>query len=563
MDVLLLFATPIITLVLHLGTGLFILRRSRLNPPEKLLASLGISGIVVYLVGFIGYLLDEVPLTSYIILSVSIICLGLSRTTIRSMAANHQVRKIVFATACLMIWAMVLMSLIRCYSGALWYGDWFEHYERTQLFARANQIDVNHRFLNGLYDLPARPPLQNVVAAIATAPAQTHFDSFVFAMTTLNVLIAPAGMLLLPTMARRGRRAVLIYAALLALSPMFVQNATFAWTKLYAGFYALTGLYFYLRAFRQPQSRYLLFSALFFAAGTMVHYSIVPYAIVLLIPLFGRMLSGKLEYWERAIIPLLTALLLISTWVVFSVYYFGFSGTIYTNTTITDTSRLTLVENLIKIARNLRGTFVPTWSEDTRLAQGGVGYWRDRFFLFYQTTLPLMLGIAGICLFVTSRFWRNAKPSSAFWIYYIATVSIIGVMVHGGAVMFGGLAHVGLTPLAVHGIGVVAIALLGIRDKFWLRLITLGYLIDAVFGILIHWFLQSRTIPLSIVDGVARWDSDPNLTMAAYSNLILKKNWNLLFPLDHWPMMRWPLLFLVALTLGWLVMFIVRPKKPV
>ncbi|HQY88338.1 MAG TPA: hypothetical protein PK402_06750, partial [Tepidisphaeraceae bacterium] len=515
----------------------------------------------VYLAGFFGYLVDQLQWVSWITIVVSALLLVPCRDLLRDFWGNPHVRRIITCALLLILWSLVLMSTIRSYSGALWFGDWFEHYERTEFFARMNEIGIDHQFLDGRYQLPARPPFQNVVTAVAIAPANTGFDSFAFAMSTLNALIAPAGMLLLATMARRGRRVICIYAALLALSPMFLQNVTFTWTKLYAGFYALAGLHFFLRAYRTPNLLHLILSGLFFAAGSMVHYSIVPYVLVLAIPFIGRLIKNPRAYFRPAIIATLLALLLISTWVAFSFHHYGIEGTIKTNTTITDSTQLTLNQNLVKIAKNLRDTFIPMWSQNTSLAPTGVGYWRDRFFVLYQTTFPFLFGSAGICLLLSRPFWRSAKPSAAFWVYYVIAVSLIGVIVHGSAAMFGGLAHVALTPLAVHGLAVVALVLPELRERFWLRLVAFGFLFDAVFGIIIHWFLQSRTVPFSMIGDEARWAADTDMTKSAFFNLILKEKSHLVFPFDYWPLMRWPLLILISLTLCWLVIFVTRSRK--
>ena len=44
-----------------------------------------------------------------------------------------------------------------------------------------------------------------------------------------------------------GRHAARVAAAILMVNPLFLQNATYPWTKLPAAFFILSSLYFFLR----------------------------------------------------------------------------------------------------------------------------------------------------------------------------------------------------------------------------------------------------------------------------------------------------------------------------
>ena len=52
--------------------------------------------------------------------------------------------------------------IIRNYSGALWSGDWLEHFQRSLFFLHHFPKDTP---IYGEYLLPARPPMMNVLAA--------------------------------------------------------------------------------------------------------------------------------------------------------------------------------------------------------------------------------------------------------------------------------------------------------------------------------------------------------------------------------------------------------------
>ena len=59
-------------------------------------------------------------------------------------------------------WCVSFLSFVKNYSGGAWTGDSYEHWERALYFLRMWGHD---RAFIGLYQLPARPPLANVLAA--------------------------------------------------------------------------------------------------------------------------------------------------------------------------------------------------------------------------------------------------------------------------------------------------------------------------------------------------------------------------------------------------------------
>ena len=58
---------------------------------------------------------------------------------------------------------------------------------------------------------------------------------------------------------------------------MLAQNATYSWTKLFAAFYALTGIAFYVAGIKLKSRVRVVLGFVFLAGGVLVHYSITPY----------------------------------------------------------------------------------------------------------------------------------------------------------------------------------------------------------------------------------------------------------------------------------------------
>ena len=96
-----------------------------------------------------------------------------------------------------------------------------------------------------------------------------------------------------------GRAAARASAAILMLNPLFVQNATYPWTKLQAAFFILTGLYFFLRVRdgdRQP-GRAAVVCALALGGAVLTHYSAGPYVVAFAAAWIA---TGWRRGWDRA-----------------------------------------------------------------------------------------------------------------------------------------------------------------------------------------------------------------------------------------------------------------------
>src|SRR5438105_4861900 len=106
--------------VYTVGPGLFFLRRARLAPAEKLVASVGLSYLLVYLGSFAWYLTGAGPRWQT---AVSAACLGLTLLSARDLGrlvTNRQVRRMLLAYGLFLAWAVLLLSFVRHYSGGTW-----------------------------------------------------------------------------------------------------------------------------------------------------------------------------------------------------------------------------------------------------------------------------------------------------------------------------------------------------------------------------------------------------------------------------------------------------------
>src|SRR5215472_1942453 len=118
--------------------GFFLIRHLRWSPMEKLCGSIGASFALLYLIFSAIYHLGRVGETpSKALAFVSVVSLGLGMAARRDLARlfhSFRVRQTVTGFSFLLVWTLVILAMIRNYSGGDWYGDWLEHFQRSLFF---------------------------------------------------------------------------------------------------------------------------------------------------------------------------------------------------------------------------------------------------------------------------------------------------------------------------------------------------------------------------------------------------------------------------------------------
>ena len=483
--------------IVVLGPGWPVASRLGLAPLERICAAVVLSLVIVHLLAFASYVAGLPPAALRLIPLLAAAGLLAGGRRLVAIFREMPVRTLLLGQALVTAACLGWLLLVASYSGGGWAGDWFEHWQRTLFFLRHDPLDT--RFL-GQYALPARPPLANVVTGVLLAATTTDFAHYQFFMTLLNSLaFLPAALL-----AHRfgGRRtAIAVLAALVMVNPSFVENATFAWTKLLCVFFVLSGLYFFLvaAARRGPGSADVL-CGVALAAGILTHYSAAPYAVLLAAGWWfvGRRRPSVPGARRRAALAGGAAVLLLATWFGWSFATYGWRVTLLSNTSVTAVapSRLGQLED---IALNLRDTLVPHFLrtvDPALIAQRSPwGAWRDWFFQAYQLNLFLMLGSVGwlVLLAALAEPWRRAlPPTRGFWGALAGGSVLLGVAVFGGRDHWG-VAHLCLQSLVLLGLAVIA-ARWHALGRFWRGLLVAGAAADFLFGIALHFAVQSYVL---------------------------------------------------------------------
>jgi 4-amino-4-deoxy-L-arabinose transferase-like glycosyltransferase len=394
-------------------------------------------------------------------------------------------------------WCLGWLALVREHSGGAWTGDWYEHFERTFFFLRRWPREV-HLFID-TYELPARPPLANVLTAAFLWMTRIDYAHYQVVMTVLcSLAFLPVGLL-----AQRfgGPGTARLAAVFLMLNPLFVQNATFPWTKLVAAFLVLAGFAFFLRARERGGSAPLMaLCALCLGGAVVAHYSAGPYVVVLAL---AWLCAGPGRRWDRgylraSALAALAGAAVLLPWFAWSVANYGWHSTFLSNSSVTSLGRVQ-GSHAAKILLNLRDTLVPP---QVRGFQGGLfaqsspwGWLRDQAFLCYQVNLPLAFGCVGWAALIRElvRASRGAgRPERRFWLPTVAGFVILSIAVYGDREHYG-IVHICLQSVVLLGLAFLA-SRWGRLGTAWRTALIAGWLVDFALGIGLQFSIESLAI---------------------------------------------------------------------
>jgi hypothetical protein len=528
-------SVPLVLLLIvsFLGPALLLTKRFRGTALERLTAGFGLSGIVLYLLTFGIYAFNLPQESHWGVTAACVVALLFSLGELRRLWADPSLRLPGLAFLFVAFWVALHLLIVRNFSGGGWFGDWFEHYQRTIFFLDRAPLDA--RFLD-FYSLPARPPLMNIITGhflTHVEPSFVHY-SFVFyqiAMAAMGLLVCLPLLLFVQPSDNGGGRVVFLLVFLLALNPMFLQNATYAWTRPLANFYILTGLYFYWRGVSENDTHKTGLSFLMFAAAILTHYSAGPYAVCVLAHLLFRLWKFGVREIKSLLAPAFAAALLLLTWFGWSLAYFGPAITLGSNTTVLGAQGRSLTEFLSVFFYNLTTTFVPFWFRSSSFVEP-ISIWnkmRDSVFLVAQTNLIGAVGLTAGALLI----YQTAKevyggslrnPAWRFWAGMSIATILLSIAVNDQPDDFG-VAHICLQPMVL--LGVVRLSVVTWERGWPFRaLLGLGAFAGYGLGILLQFWLEG----MSFVD---RQELLAQMSLFAQGNWRVKTSFNLVFIGDY------------------------------
>jgi len=526
-------------LVLGVAFGLSrpVVDRLGLSAPETLVAGAALSLIAAWAVAWAVFTTGA-PLSGYwVVPALGAAGLAAGWRPARRVLADPAARDLACGQLIVTGWCVGWLSFVKVHSGGLWTGDSFEHWERARFFLR--QWPRDRLFIEN-YILPARPPLANVLTAAfmrMTAIDYAHFQVITTALCTLAYL--PVGLL-----AGRfgGRPAARLAVVILMVSPLFLQNSTYPWTKLQAVFFVLTGLYFFLRVRDQagaPGAAAVL-CAVSLGGAIVTHYSAGPYVVVLAAAWIA---IGFGRGWDRGF-TVTTALCaaagacVLAPWFAWSVAQYGWHGTFLANSTVDMMGKTS--SPLVTMALNMRDSLVPPqvrgWRGQIFDQTSPWGRLRDQFFFIYQLNPVLALGCVG-WVAVAREAGRALRAASrrdrVFWTATVAGFFLISFTTYGDRDHYG-IGHICLQSLVLLGLTFLASRWQGLGPGWRLALIA-GWTVDFCLGIALQFAVEDYALDRWLLPGKNIMEVSRTYTLVSQENLLEKALTHLAYFADILP----------------------------
>lgn len=489
-------------------------------PPERLALAVGAALIGGWLAGFAVYLTGFSLRWFWLAPAAGLLLSAIRPAHVLALWRESQVRGSLGRLALLCLWCLGWQSLVVSYSGAAWQGDWYEHYDRAQFFLAR----WPHEFLFlDIYPLTARPPLVNVWSAALMSASGGAFYHYQIFMTLLSCLVLlPLAILISRWSGRRSAQWLLL--VLLMCNPLFVQNATFPWTKLAAGFFVLLA---WSQLTAAPASGRFVAAALALSGGMLAHYStglwIVAFALAWVICHRARL--GDAGFRFELVAGTLAAAAVFAVWLGWAIVQYGINATFTQNSTLSLGPALTFIGRLQATGLNLLHTLCPVslvGMDHPLLAQAGwAGWLRDWFFILYQLRIWWAFGSVGGLVLVWYLWNTPSTPHRRFAWIVLPVVIVLNAAAHAQPDYLG-LAHIGLQPMILLGLGFIA-ASAGSLPRGTDLLYACGIGFDVVMGIVLHFAVQAGWMANSARD----------LTLAAQINWQNKLQLGLIFLSDR------------------------------
>lgn len=509
---------------LLLGLGWPLATRWTVSATDQLLTSAVLSLLVIFGFGWIVYVYALPHALFWALPALALAGLVHGRRSLRAAWLDAAFRDLLVGQALVTAWCVGWLALVVTYSGGGWMGDWFGHWQRAQFFLQHGPTDV---LFNGFDPLTSRPPLANIVVGVFLALTRNTFASYQLVLTLFSSLaFLPAAALAARwSNAASARRLALLFL----VSPLVVQNATFAWTKLPAACFTLAGLYFFLRARDRDLRSAALLCGVSLGAALLTHYSAGPAVVVLAAAwlLGGKTRWGTSSWWRETLVVATAGTAVLTTWFGWTLSVYGARGTFLTNTSVTDQAASRTAQ-LTTMVLNTRDSIVPYFLrtvDPSLITQSSPwGALRDRWFVLYQVNVLFAFGSLGWLVIAVAAFRRAASTAPTrqnAWIAGLVAFVVLGIAVHAGRDTWG-LAHICLQPFVLLGLAFLAVEWEALPG-FWRWIAMAGAAVDLVLGIALQFGAQSFLLDQWLAPGRSAAETIGSYSAAAIINLRAKR----------------------------------------
>jgi hypothetical protein len=559
-------------LLLILGVALGLSRpavdRMGLSPAESLVAGAAFSLIGAWAIAWAVFT-SGAPLGAYWLIPAAAAAGALAgRRGIARIAADPASRDLVVGQLIVTAWCAAWLSFVRNHSGGAWLGDWVEHWQRAHFFLR--EWPADKPFFD-IYRLPARPPLSNVLTAAFMRMTGTDYAHYQLIMTALcSLAYLPVGLL-----AGRfgGRPAARMAAVILMLSPLFVENSTYPWTKLQAAFFILAGLYFFLRVrdYDALRGRSALACAVCLGGAVVTHYSAGPYVAVIAVAWIAL---GFVRGWDAGFLRMTgfsaaAGACVLAPWFAWSVANYGWAGTFLSNSTVSMAAKYA-GNPLAAMILNLRDSLIPPqvrgYSGRLFVQSSAWGSLRDQCFLIYQLNPLLALGSVGWLVFVREAI-RSARAAPGrdrrFWLLAVAGIILTSFAAYGDRDHYG-IGHICLQSLVLLGLAFLASRWGGL-GRGWRLALMAGWAADFCLGIALQFAVEDFALDRWLRPSSGLMEVSATYNPVSQENLSEKIIAHLAYFADILPTPRALVLLLLGAILGMAILRAgsapLRPEK--
>lgn len=407
--------------------------------PVKFSVSFGISYFSFFLAGFGAYVF-KIP---YRIewLTVSIIFLIAAVVIYKAKLFKITTNEIKLLTLFFLVFIFLIavQGLTPYYSGAGSYWDWFEHYQRSNIFFK--NLDTQSRI--GGYLLPQRQPLANAAAAFLFSGFGTEFWVYQIIFTLFNAsVLLPCFLICLLFFPRQeaGRlkkhmevKLFTILSVLFLLNPFFTSLiVTFTITKAITTYFCLMGFYFLLYEYKHKNPLALYLASFFLGLGVITHFIALLYTVVCVLLLF--IISIRHKHLVHFFCSQIVLLISSGIWFLWSIITYGTDLTFFHNRPVETALMMPLGERLNYSVYNLFFSIFPFLSEfyleRTRNEINYLVMVYDRIISFYSTNIPGALTISLSISFAIAIFLylfnKKGKEKDLFQLFILTAFALSG-----------------------------------------------------------------------------------------------------------------------------------------
>lgn len=335
---------------------------SSLKGDEKVVASFGVSFLLIFIFSFIAFVFDfeqrATNLSGLLVVTIALVLLAIVRKSIvRTGGIEAKLLLLVFIG--FYIHAISSQAITPIYTGGFFYADWYTHYASSLFYLNNGDIAATGsaaQYLSGYLPIK-RTPLFNIIAGYFMSIFGDSFWVYQIASALMSVPMLLSAYLLAKKLF--NEKIALITIGFFFFNPLILREIVYTWQKPLATYMILLSLYFYLKIRSEKHSMGdIFFCGLFAGLAGLAHQFTYIYlaGIVLdyLLVVRNRNLLPSRTYMLIFFIPLFSVLLPYYAW---GAHTYGLSTTVLANPSILKSYGL--LESILIGFQNLTLNIIP------------------------------------------------------------------------------------------------------------------------------------------------------------------------------------------------------------